>query len=157
MNFKPALRVIVFYELVVTIICVATYNRAFFLWQENLALAGFVLSLPVFIFYVLQRLFTSYQITEGRVSMWKGLIWRRAMHIPIQRITDMSVSRRLLPRMLGVGTVFLNSAGSDITEMTLRDVPNDKLRRAAAELDRLLAIEKGSPALQKAVVVESNS
>ncbi len=64
---------------------------------------------------------THFVITNRRVLVREGLVTRRGMDIPMRRITGVEFRQGLLERLLGVGTLVIESPSEDALEF--RDIP----------------------------------
>jgi uncharacterized membrane protein YdbT with pleckstrin-like domain len=65
---------------------------------------------------------THYVFTTERVLYREGVLARRGRDIPLARINDVSFSHSLLERMLGSGTMTIESAG-ERGQLVLADLP----------------------------------
>ena len=70
-------------------------------------------------------------ITSSRVFEVSGVFTRRVASMPLQRVTDMTYSRSIPARMLGFGSLHLESAGQQqgLTELDHLPKPDDVYRR----------------------------
>ncbi len=75
-----------------------------------IVLAG-LLSSSVVIIHI-RRNSTHYVLTNWNLSITTGIVSRSAMHIPLHKVQDVSVRRTLLDRILNLGTIVVESAGS---------------------------------------------
>jgi uncharacterized membrane protein YdbT with pleckstrin-like domain len=66
---------------------------------------------------------TVYQLTTRRMRLRDGIIARSGRDIPLSRITDVSFRKGLLDRMLGCGTLIVESAGEH-GEIRLTEIPH---------------------------------
>ncbi|MEV5752475.1 PH domain-containing protein [Actinoallomurus sp. NPDC052308] len=64
-----------------------------------------------------------FAVTGVRVMLVHGLVTRRVDMMPLSKITDLTVDRSVFGRMLGYGTVVLESAGQDQALSKVRFVP----------------------------------
>ena len=64
-----------------------------------------------------------FAVTEVRVILVHGIITRRVDMMPLKKITDLTVDRTILGRMLGYGTIVLESAGQDQALSKVEYVP----------------------------------
>jgi uncharacterized membrane protein YdbT with pleckstrin-like domain len=64
---------------------------------------------------------THFVVTNRRVLVREGLITRRGMDIPMRRITGVEFRQGLVERLLGVGTLVIESPSEDALEF--RDIP----------------------------------
>ncbi|MCO5985982.1 PH domain-containing protein [Actinoallomurus spadix] len=54
-----------------------------------------------------------FAVTGVRVMLVHGIVTRRVDMMPLSKVTDLTVDRSILGRMLGYGTVVLESAGQE--------------------------------------------
>lgn len=54
-----------------------------------------------------------FAVTGVRVMLVHGIVTRRVDMMPLKKITDLTVDRSIMGRMLGYGTIVLESAGQD--------------------------------------------
>jgi len=75
-----------------------------------------------FIFIGLYRKFTlKYIVTDKRVVLKKGLIGQSTISADYSRVTDVTVEQGILGRLvLHTGSILLNTAGTDLEEITLK-------------------------------------
>jgi uncharacterized membrane protein YdbT with pleckstrin-like domain len=64
-----------------------------------------------------------FAVTQVRVIFVHGILTRRVDMMPLTKITDLAVDRSLMGRMLGYGTIVLESAGQDQALSKLEYVP----------------------------------
>jgi uncharacterized membrane protein YdbT with pleckstrin-like domain len=91
---------------------------------ERLALAVVaVLLLMWWLMYPILRWRTTvYELTNKRMRLRDGIITRNGRDIPLSRITDVSFRKGLLDRLLGSGTLIVESAGEH-GELALTEIP----------------------------------
>lgn len=78
--------------------------------------------------------FTTYTLTNRRLITRHGILTRTGRDIPLMRINDVSYEHGLVDRMLGCGTLVIQSA-SDGGQVTLKDVPHvEKLHLQMSDL-----------------------
>jgi uncharacterized membrane protein YdbT with pleckstrin-like domain len=65
---------------------------------------------------------THFVITTHRVLLREGVLSRTGRDVPLARINDVSFEHSLLERMLGCGTLVVESAG-ERGQVVLRDIP----------------------------------
>jgi uncharacterized membrane protein YdbT with pleckstrin-like domain len=65
---------------------------------------------------------THYVFTNERVLLQKGVLSRDRRDIPLARVNDHSMSQRLVERLLGCGTLTIESAG-ERGQSVLTDIP----------------------------------
>ncbi len=66
---------------------------------------------------------TVYELTTRRMRLRDGIIARHGRDIPLSRITDVSFRKGPLDRLLGCGTLIVESAGEH-GEITLTEIPH---------------------------------
>jgi len=98
-------------------------------------LAVLVVGLLLLAFYTvrpfLRWITTHFVITDRRVLVRTGILARTGRDIPLSRINDITFSHSFLERLLGCGTLVVESAG-ERGQVTLADVP--KVERVQREL-----------------------
>lgn len=70
----------------------------------------------------LRWLTTHFVITDRRVLVRSGILARSGRDVPLSRINDITFSHTFLERLLGCGTLVVESAG-ERGQVTLREVP----------------------------------
>jgi uncharacterized membrane protein YdbT with pleckstrin-like domain len=65
---------------------------------------------------------TVYELTTSRLRLRDGVLTRHGRDIPLSRITDVSFRKGILDRVLGTGTLVVESAGEH-GELTLDEIP----------------------------------
>lgn len=90
---------------------------------------------------------THFVVTTRRVLMREGLIARKGRDIPIFRINDVTFEHTVLERILGCGTLVVESAG-ERGQVTLSDIPHveDVQRQIYSLLDADDARRRGGEA-----------
>lgn len=97
-----------------------------------------VLALGLLLAYALRPflvwLTTRFVITDRRVLMREGIFARSGRDVPLSRINDITFSHTLLERLLGCGTLVVESAG-ERGQVTLADVPKvEQVQRSLYDL-----------------------
>ena len=82
---------------------------------------------------------TVYELTTRRLRLRDGIIARNGRDIPLSRITDVSFRKGPLDRLLGSGTLVVESAGEH-GQLTLNEIPNAE--RVQATLFQLVEDER---------------
>lgn len=95
--------------------------------QRNLrilvAVAAFVAFVWLVVVPYVRWMTTHFVLTTRRVLMREGLIARKGRDIPIFRINDVTFEHTVLERLLGCGTLVVESAG-ERGQVTLSDIPH---------------------------------
>jgi membrane protein YdbS with pleckstrin-like domain len=82
---------------------------------------------------------TVYELTTRRMRLRDGIIARNGRDIPLSRITDISYRKGPLDRLLGAGTLVVESAGEHGT-LRLSEIPD--VERVQATLFQLVEDER---------------
>lgn len=78
---------------------------------------------------------TTFTVTDRRVSTRQGVLRSRSRDVPLWRVADVVVERTVVQRVLGTGTLLLDTTG-ERGAVVVRDVPG--VRRVAERLGDLL-------------------
>jgi uncharacterized membrane protein YdbT with pleckstrin-like domain len=89
---------------------------------------------------------THYVFTTERVLLREGVLARQGRDIPLGRINDVSFSHSLLERMLGSGTMTIESAG-ERGQMVLADLP--RVEQTQTVLYELVEADRLRPAVEE--------
>jgi uncharacterized membrane protein YdbT with pleckstrin-like domain len=100
---------------------VSTQSWAPFAWIA-LAVVGLVLVVWLTVVPVVRWRTTHFVITSRRVLVREGVLSRQGLDIPMSRINSVQFRRTVLERLLGCGTLIVESASDDPLEFS--DVPN---------------------------------
>ncbi|MBX3244197.1 MAG: PH domain-containing protein [Acidobacteria bacterium] len=96
------------------------------------ALPGVIFGLLLFIipgFYHLRKKLVRYTLSDSKLEIDTGLISRTTVNIPLRRIQDVTVRAGVFQRILGFGDIIVDNAGTDATQIVLKDI--DSPRRFA--------------------------
>lgn len=86
---------------------------------------------------LLWRSTTTYTITNQRLTIRRGLLARHLQQTRVERVQNVNVDQRLLDRILRVGKVDFDTAGTDDADFTFRGVANpDRVVRAVDDAHR---------------------
>jgi uncharacterized membrane protein YdbT with pleckstrin-like domain len=88
---------------------------------------------------------THYVFTSERVLLREGVLARHGRDIPLARINDVSFSHSLLERMLGSGTMTIESAG-ERGQVVLTDLP--RVEHTQSVLYELVEADRLRPAVE---------
>jgi uncharacterized membrane protein YdbT with pleckstrin-like domain len=78
---------------------------------------------------------TSYTLTNRRLVMRHGILARSGRDIPLTRVNDVSFSHSLIERMLGTGTLVVESGGEN-GQLVLKKIP--RVEHTQSQLYRLV-------------------
>ncbi len=71
-------------------------------------LVMWIISLPIIIYWIKNL---KYVIYDDRVSIHKGIVTKTVQNIPFRAITDFALVRTLYDRVLGIGSIKIQTAG----------------------------------------------
>ena len=77
-------------------------------------LVALIIGLPAFGWaaaYHVRRNRTHYILTNHNLTVEVGILARQSTHIPLAKIQDVTVRRTIMDRLIGVGTIVVESAG----------------------------------------------
>ena len=93
-----------------------------------------VLLLGLVLVPVLRWRTTQFVVTNERVVMRSGILSRQGRDVPLGRVNDVSFSHTFFERLLGCGTLVVESAG-ERGQVTLTDVPRvERVQRTVYDL-----------------------
>jgi len=84
-------------------------------WGISAPAAAVVAGLTLVIGY-LRRISTKYLITSQRLRISRGIVQRRVQETRLDRVQNVNYNQGVLDRLLGVGTVDFDTAGTDDSE-----------------------------------------
>jgi membrane protein YdbS with pleckstrin-like domain len=90
-----------------------------------------VVPIPFAIYNYLVVRTTRYHLTNQRLRLETGIIARHIEEVELYRINDSAVKQALIERLLGIGTVWLETSDERNPEVTLRAVPDPAELREA--------------------------
>ena len=110
-------------------------------WAERLALAvvAIVLLMAWLMVPILRWRTTVYELTTRRLRLRSGILTRNGRDIPLSRITDVSFRKGVLDRILGAGTLVVESAGEH-GQLRLTEIP--RVERTSALISQLMEDER---------------
>jgi uncharacterized membrane protein YdbT with pleckstrin-like domain len=91
----------------------------------------------------LKRMATHYVVTTQRLRIRRGIFAKKIQQTRIDRVQNVNTEQRVLDRILRVGTVDFDTAGTDDSDFTFRGIASpdevvsavDRAQRVAAEAD----------------------
>ena len=85
----------------------------------------------------LWRLTTTYTITNQRLTIRRGILSRHLQQTRVERVQNVNVDQSIVDRVMRVGQVDFDTAGTDDSDFTFRGVASpDKVVRAVDEAHR---------------------
>ena len=93
---------------------------------------------------LIRRVSTRYTITNQRLRIQRGLLSKHVQQTRIERVQNVNTSQSVVDRILRVGTVDFDTAGTDDSDFTFRGIANpdevvaavDRAQRIATEAQR---------------------
>jgi uncharacterized membrane protein YdbT with pleckstrin-like domain len=83
------------------------------------------------------RMTTTYTITNQRLTIRRGILTRHVQETRVERVQNVNTNQSLLDRLLRVGAVDFDTAGSDDSDFTFRGVASPaRVVRAVDEAHR---------------------
>jgi uncharacterized membrane protein YdbT with pleckstrin-like domain len=103
------------------------------------AVVVFVVFVVVLVWGLIRRIATTYTITNRRMTIRSGLLARELHECRLERVQNVNTRQRVLERMLGIGTVDFDTAGSAAYDFSFRGVedPGAIVRTVNAALEDL--------------------
>jgi uncharacterized membrane protein YdbT with pleckstrin-like domain len=114
-------------------------------WGTAIAVAAVIAGLTLVIGY-LRRISTKYLITTQRLRITRGIVSKKVQETRLERVQNVNYQQGVLDRMLGVGTVDFDTAGTDDSEFRFEWVtgPEDVVHA----VDRAVEEARGAAAQQ---------
>jgi uncharacterized membrane protein YdbT with pleckstrin-like domain len=118
---------------------------AWFAFSEATGVAVFVACVAVaFVIGLVRRIFERFTITDQRLRIQRGILSRAVQQTRIDRVQNVNTRQSPLDRMLKVGKVDFDTAGTDDSDFVFDGVNDpaevvaavDKAQRAQAEAQR---------------------
>jgi uncharacterized membrane protein YdbT with pleckstrin-like domain len=81
-----------------------------------------------------RRIGTHYLVTTERLRIRRGILSRRVQQTQLERVQNVNTSQRFIERILQVGTVDFDTAGTDDSDFTFRGIADPE--RVVAAVDR---------------------
>ena len=116
-------------------------------WGLAIAVFAGILALSVLVGYI-RRLATHYTITDRRLHIRRGILSRTEQHTTIDRVQNVETHQSLLERVLRIGTVAFDTAGTDDSQFAFEGVATPK--QVVAAVDRAQQLTPRSDPLSRA-------
>jgi uncharacterized membrane protein YdbT with pleckstrin-like domain len=89
---------------------------------------------------LVKRMATHYVVTSQRLRIRRGILAKKVQQTRIDRVQNVNTDQRLIDRILSVGTVDFDTAGTDDSDFTFRGIANpDEVVAAVDRAQRLAA------------------
>jgi uncharacterized membrane protein YdbT with pleckstrin-like domain len=107
-------------------------------------LVGVALAALVLLYGFVKRMSTTYMVSTQRLYIRRGILSKRVQQTRVDRVQNVNTDQSLRERLLRVGTVDFDTAGTDDSEFRFVGIASpakvvtavDKAQRDAAALDR---------------------
>jgi uncharacterized membrane protein YdbT with pleckstrin-like domain len=126
--------VLQFYVVGLVIVAIAAAIGALVSGAGIAILAGVVVLALVVLVGLIKRSSTRYVITNERLHIRRGILSKATQETRIQRVQNVNTEQSLFARIMRVGTVDFDTAGSDDSEFRFVGVANPK--EVVAAVDR---------------------
>jgi len=90
----------------------------------------------------LARITTVYTLDKSEITSTKGILSKRSVRVPLNRITNYEVRRTFVERLLGLGDVLVDTAGSKEFEIGMFELDRHDIDSIVKELELCLAQSK---------------
>jgi uncharacterized membrane protein YdbT with pleckstrin-like domain len=101
---------------------------------------GVVLVALVLLVGFVRRVGTTYMVSNQRLYIRRGILSKRVQQTRIDRVQNVNTDQSLIERILRVGTVDFDTAGTDDSDFTFRGIAGpDGVVSAVADAQRLSA------------------
>lgn len=111
---RPSWRAILGFYIVGVLVAAAIAAVVALIDSTGTGIVAFVVAVALVVFAGwLRRLGTRYAITNERLWIQRGLIARRTQETRLARVQNVNTSQSVLQRLLQVGTVDFDTAGTD--------------------------------------------
>lgn len=111
---------------------------AYFAADTGEAVLAFVVIFGItVVFGYVRRMATTYTITSQRLHIKRGIIARKTQEARLERVQNVNTDQGVLERILQIGTVDFDTAGSDDSDFTFDGVASpDSVVRAVDQAQR---------------------
>src|SRR4051794_14344425 len=92
---------------------------------------------------LLKRIATHYVVTTQRLRIRRGILAKKVQQTRIDRIQNVNTQQRFIDRVLRVGTVDFDTAGTDDSDFTFRGIADPD--EVVGAVDRAQRIAAGRP------------
>ena len=92
---------------------------------------------------LIKRVATHYVVTTQRLRIRRGILAKKVQQTRIDRVQNVNTDQRFLDRVLRVGTVDFDTAGTDNSDFTFRGIANpDEVVAAVDRAQRVAATQE---------------
>jgi uncharacterized membrane protein YdbT with pleckstrin-like domain len=120
---RPGLLLVVIVVAALALAIVVPYGRDAAIGQLVVGVAAVAAILACCVHPALRWWTTSYELTTRRLRLRRGILTRSGRDFPLSRISDVSFSHGLIDRLLGCGTLVVETAGEH-GQLILTEIPH---------------------------------
>lgn len=115
-------------------------------WASRLETASVVIALLAVLWYFLEWLARAYVLTERRLIAVSGILFQSISEAPLRDVRTLAVTRSLIERILGLGSLGAGTAGTGAYEvvwvmLARPDAVLARIRRAVADASEGAAVD----------------
>jgi len=123
--------------LVLAYIVFTLHNWIAFPLDTALIMLGALAAVSIVISFVKAKIQYIDVDSEG-VTMHIGLLNKKTTYVPYERVTNVHINRSLLERVFMLGTLQIDTAGTNMVEISMRNIPSQYLDKIAKSVHRKL-------------------
>jgi uncharacterized membrane protein YdbT with pleckstrin-like domain len=91
---------------------------------------------------LIKRIATHYVVTTQRLRIRRGILAKKVQQTRIDRVQNVNTDQRFIDRVLRVGTVDFDTAGTDDSDFTFRGIANpDEVVAAVDHAQRMAGVQ----------------
>src|SRR3954452_10488030 len=140
---RPRWRSILHFYILGVLAIIAGGVIAWLIWDPGIGSGvGVLILVVVLIAGWLQRVGTRYQITNERLRIRRGIIARRTQETRLERIQNVNTRQSVIERVLRIGTVDFDTAGTSDADFAFRGVADPEA--VAQDVDRAIREQPGA-------------
>ena len=113
-------------------------------WGIAIGVFAAILALSVAVGYI-RRVATHYTISDRRLHIRRGILSRTEQYATLDRVQNVETQQSLFERMLRIGTVDFDTAGTDDSEFKFEGVANPRTVVAAVYRAQEVAASAAAP------------
>lgn len=128
--------------LVLAYVVFTLHNWIAFPLDTVLVVLGGIAALSIAVSFVKAKIQYIDVDSEG-ITMHAGLLNKKTIYVPYERVTNIHINRSLLERIFMLGTLQIDTAGTNVTEINMRNIPSQYLDKIAKSVHRSLGKGRG--------------
>lgn len=96
--------------------------------------AALAASIPIALYYKLIEMTYIYHINDEEIAVEQGILNKKTRSVPVANVDNITIERSILDRLLGVGSICIDTPGGTGYELVLRHVGVNLLNEITGEL-----------------------